>query len=65
MTIAKEDRNIEFLKSTVSKIFESLRHVEKVMSTQFPNQIKALLPEKITFVHSEELESRFPNLTPK
>jgi len=65
MTIAKEDRNIEFLKSTVSKIFESLRHVEKVMSAQFPSQIKALLPEKITFVHSEVLESRWPTLTPK
>jgi aspartate--ammonia ligase len=35
------------------------------MSSQFPSQIKALLPEKITFVHSEELESRWPTLTPK
>lgn len=65
MTIAKEDRHLEFLKSTVSKIFDGLRHVEKVMSTQFPIQIKAQLPEKITFVHSEELEARWPTLSPK
>jgi len=41
MTITKEDRNLEFLKSTVTKIFESLRHVEKVMTTKFPDKIKA------------------------
>ena len=65
MTITKEDRNLEFLKSTVTKIFESLRHVEKVMTTKFPDKIKAQLPEKISFVHSEELETRWPALTPK
>ena len=37
MTITKEDRNVSFLKQTVTKIFEGIQHVEKVMAEQFPS----------------------------
>lgn len=35
------------------------------MIKQFPGYIKRELPPNITFVHSEELEKQYPNLTPQ
>ena len=65
MTIKKADRNVEFLKGIVTKIYEGLRKVEETMVKQYPEKVHQELPSAITFVHSEELEKRFPSLTPK
>lgn len=63
-TIRKEDRNLEFLKSTVEKIFSGLKEVEDEVCRQFP-QLGKELPESITFIHTEELEKLYPDHTPK
>lgn len=65
MTIKKEDRTLDFLKATVKKIYDGLIQVETDVAKQFPGQIKKELPPTITFIHSEELEKRFPGLTPR
>lgn len=63
-TLRKEDRTLDYLKQTVTKIYEGLKEVEEAVVRQFP-QFKRELPENIVFVHSEDLEHRFPDLTSK
>jgi aspartate--ammonia ligase len=57
-------RNIEYLKTTVRQIYSAILRTEYHVCETFP-QIEPFLPEDITFIHSEELLQRYPNLTPK
>ena len=59
-----EERNIETLKATVEKVYAALKSTENFMAMQY-NYIKEILPEKITFITSQELEDMYPNATPK
>lgn len=52
------------MKSTVEKIYAALREVEAEVVQRYP-QLGRELPEKITFIHSEELEQRYPDLSAK
>ena len=63
-TINKEDRNLEYLKNTVRKIYQAIRQTEFDVYQQFPH-ITPRLPEEIKFIHAQELLQRFPNLSPK
>ncbi len=63
-TISQEDRNVSFLRLMVKRIYDVLKHTEYVVSEEYP-QIKPILPEKITFVTSEELLQKYPNYTAK
>lgn len=63
-TIRKEDRNLEYLKDTVRKIYNAIRQTEKDVYERFPH-ITPRLPEEITFIHAQELLDAYPNLTPK
>ncbi len=63
-TIAPEERNISFLRLIVKRIYDVLKHTEYVISEEYP-QISPILPEKITFITSEELLQKYPNLTSK
>jgi aspartate--ammonia ligase len=62
--ITKEERNLEFLKIIARKIYLVLRKTEHFIFTHYP-QIKPILPQEITFIHSEELERRYPDLKPR
>ena len=64
INIAKENRTIDFLKSTVIKIYGSLKKAERFIYESYP-QIKPILPNEITFITTQELEDRFPDLTPQ
>lgn len=61
-TINREDRNLDYLKDTVEKIYNALKATEKMVYEQFPH-ITPRLPEKITFIHSEELLNEYPDLS--
>ena len=61
-TINREDRNLDYLKDTVEKIYNALKATEKMVYEQFPH-ITPRLPEKITFIHSEELLKEYPDLS--
>lgn len=63
-TINREDRNLEYLKETVKKIYQAIRQTEQDVYHNFPH-ITPRLPEEITFIHAEELLSRYPDLPPK
>lgn len=62
--ITEENRNVEFLKKIVRKIYAAFLRTEYLVTESFP-EIKPELPEEITFIHSEELLQLYPNLTPK
>jgi len=61
--ISEEERNLEFLKKIVRKIYQVMRKTEHFLYAHYP-EIKLYLPEEITFIHSEDLERRFPELSP-
>ena len=62
--ISTEERNLAFLKKAVQKIYSVLVRTEYLLSEVYP-AIDAILPEEITFIHTEELLELYPNLTPK
>lgn len=62
--IPKESRNEHTLKKTVKLIYSALRHTEYYITKEY-NFIGNLLPEKIHFVSSFELEEQYPNLSRK
>ncbi|MPM37017.1 Aspartate--ammonia ligase [bioreactor metagenome] len=62
--IDEGDRNLDFLKATVRRIYEAIRVTENRIYVEYP-QIKPFLPEKIYFIHSEELLKMYPDLSPK
>lgn len=63
-TIEKEDRNLDFLKETVRKIYHAIRQTEQDVYEQFPH-ITPRLPEEIKFIHAQELLDMYPDLSPK
>ena len=62
--IRKEDRNLDFLKKTVRRIYEAIKVTENKIYVEFP-QIKPVLPEDIFFITAEELLQRYPGKSPK
>ena len=66
--IMAQDRNLDFLKAIVNSIWKVLvgaeRHVQqlfpKLKDARYPN-----LPEKITFLHAEEILDLYPSLPRK
>lgn len=63
-SIRKEDRNLDYLKDTVNKIYSAVKKVEAEIYEKFPH-ITPWLPEEVTFIHSQELLDKYPDLTPK
>ena len=63
-TVTAEDRNLDFLKTIVTKIYTVLRRMETEIYAQYPH-ITPILPETIAFIHSEELQQQYPELTPR
>ncbi|MDA3940550.1 MAG: aspartate--ammonia ligase [Spirochaetia bacterium] len=57
------DRNLDFLKENVRKIFQSLKGTEERVTEEFG--IIGTLPEEISFVHTEELVEKWPDKTPR
>lgn len=61
--ISDEERSLGFLKYIVEKIYGVTTRTERYIAQQYP-AIDPVLPEQITFIHSEELLDRYPRLTP-
>ncbi|RLU29041.1 aspartate--ammonia ligase [Streptococcus iniae] len=56
-------RTLAYLKETVETIYKVIRLTELAVEARY--DIEAVLPKKITFIHTEELVARYPDLTPK
>ena len=62
--ITKEQRTEEYLRHVVKCIYQALRHTENYIVNEY-SFIGRLLPEQITFITSQELEDRWPDMTSK
>ena len=62
--ILKEDRNMDYLKKVVKDIYRVFKSTEDFVCAEYP-QIEKILPEEISFITTQELEDRYPDLTPK
>ena len=62
--ISPEERTLETLKQTVKAIYAAIRTTEQELCAAFP-QIAPILPEEITFLHSEDLKEEYPELSSK
>ena len=62
--IDREDRNIDFLKDTVTKIIKALAETQDVLNEAFP-QLTKRLNEDVFFITTQELEDMYPDLTGK
>jgi aspartate--ammonia ligase len=63
--ISEKDRNLNTLKGTVNKIYNAIKYTYQTSLINGWTEDSLLLPDNITFVHTEELIKEFPNLTPK
>ncbi|RJL49117.1 aspartate--ammonia ligase [Pectobacterium carotovorum] len=57
------ERNAEYLKSTVTRIYQGIKATEAAVHQAFG--IQPFLPEQIHFVHTETLLQRYPDLDAK
>ena len=62
--ITPQQRNLDYLKQTVKRIYEAVKVTENKLYVEFP-QITPILPEDIYFITSEELLQRYPSLGAK
>lgn len=59
-----KDCNFKFLKKTVETIYDVFKDTELFVSHRYP-KIKPILPAKIHFISTQDLEDKYPDLTPK
>lgn len=62
--ITREDRNEQELESVVRKIYRVMKDTERFITERYP-EIEPILPEDISFVTTQELEDRYPDMTAK
>jgi aspartate--ammonia ligase len=66
--ITEEERNLDYLKDVVRKIWKVLKGAETFVQEMFP-QLKTDkypdLPEELTFLHAEDILDKFPDLPRK
>ena len=62
--IEKSDRNINFLKETVTSIYKAIRQTSIHMKQKY-RFLTLDLPKKITFITSQQLEDLYPGKTPQ
>jgi aspartate--ammonia ligase len=64
LIISEKERTVDFLKKVVRRIYAAMLRTEYLVFELFP-EIKPELPPEITFIHSEELLQKYPEMTPK
>ena len=62
--ISREDRCMDFLYATVRAIVNAVCNVSEALKREFP-QIAVSLSREVSFVSSQELEDRWPELSPE
>ncbi len=62
--ITKEDRTTEYLHEVVETLYIALKNLNDFVNRHY-NELRTDLPNEIFFITSQELEDRYPGLTPK
>lgn len=63
--ISEEDRTIEYLKKCVENIYSTILKVEHAVLIKYPFLVDSKLPEKITFITTQDLLDKYPDLEPR
>ena len=63
-SIIKDQRNLDTLRETVRHIYNVLKDTELAVYRRY-FQMKPILPNDIFFITTQELEDRYPDLSPK
>ncbi len=63
--ILREERTESVLRACVESIYRVIKKTEEFIEGKFPEIGKGVLPERITFIKTQEMEDEFPNLSPK
>tara|TARA_R110000803_G_scaffold5634_16_gene18602 strand:- start:3047 stop:4060 length:1014 start_codon:yes stop_codon:yes gene_type:complete len=63
--ISPKDRNLNTLKKTVNSVYRTLKYTNQLALINGWGDDKLFLPQDITFIHTEDLIKKYPNLTPK
>ncbi|MGZ3864779.1 MAG: aspartate--ammonia ligase [Bacteroidia bacterium] len=58
------NRSLQYLERIVMEIYSAIQETELHVTMAHP-KLKAFLPKEITFIHTEELQRRYPDLSPK
>jgi len=61
--ITREERNVRFLQWIVRSIYDVIRRAERYVCFEYPC-IEPVLPQQIAFLHAEDLQQQYPELTP-
>lgn len=61
--ITQDERNQETLKATAQQVFKVLKHMEHEVWYKYPQAVYRL-PDTIHFITTQELEDRYPQLSP-
>lgn len=56
-------RNLKTLRRAVKKVYKALKSTERKLARKFP-EYACCLPEKITFLHAQQLLEAYPDLSP-
>ena len=62
--VGPQERTVAFLKQVVTRIYRVIKRTEEYVCYHYP-ALRPALPETIAFVHAEELEARYPKMTPR
>lgn len=62
--ITREDRTLDYLKNTVKIIVDTVCDISEVVKRNYPS-LTAKLSRDVFFVSAQELEDKYPDLTPK
>ena len=62
--ISAEDRNIDYLKDTVERIYSAILNTADGIERKYPT-LDNYLPRNIKFITTQELLDKYPDLTPK
>lgn len=62
--IRKEERNTDTLEVTVMKIFKAIKATEKMVAARYPGSTYRLA-DHVSFITTQEMEDRWPDLSPK
>ena len=61
--ITRQQRNADYLRATVKSIYDALKECSELLS-EYYGERGCELPSEVTFVTTQELEDRYPDLAP-
>ncbi len=64
LVIGEGQRAASFLRQIVARIYAAMKRTEFLVYDHYP-EIKPVLPESIAFLHSADLQARWPGMTPR